>query len=402
MKEILRSKYHQRLLLLAILLRVLIVPFFFHPDIRIYNFQSSFLKEGVLNIYDYLVKNRQDLPYKEEFVYFPLTHFFIGGYQMVVSPLLGEEFKGWLFGEPSDYLFRYLFFLKIPYIIFDILIGVILFHYFKEKKLKESAFIFWLFNPFSILLIYFYSNIDIIPVLFSVLAILMIKKNKGLAAGLLLAVGAGFKAYPLIFLPSLLLTKEKFPKQIFNIIVSIVLFISILLPFWNGNFIASSFSSGLTNRIFENGIDIGLSRSIPYFAILYLIGFAYLYFKNKQNHLAFFLTTPLFLMATISYHIQWILWFIPFVNLWLVKNPKNMLIVVIMLFAAILNPLLINDRFLSSGLFYPISDIFLQVSYPYVFLVKIINPIDAQNILRIIFFVIAIFIGYRSIVRKSE
>src|SRR3989304_8391664 len=88
----------KKLLILAIILRLLIMPFFFHPDIKTYHFQASFLSKGVFNIYPYLIENREKLPLKEEFVYFPLTYFFLGGYQALVSPLLGDNFTNWLAG----------------------------------------------------------------------------------------------------------------------------------------------------------------------------------------------------------------------------------------------------------------------------------------------------------------
>ena len=69
------------LLTLAIVLRLLVAGFIFHPDIKTYNFQASFLKNGVTNIYTYLIENKKTLPLKDDFVYFPLTYFTLGGYQ---------------------------------------------------------------------------------------------------------------------------------------------------------------------------------------------------------------------------------------------------------------------------------------------------------------------------------
>ena len=63
----------KKLLVLAIVLRVLVAAFLFHPDIKTFNFQASFLKKGVTDIYSYLIENRKTLPLKEEFVYFLLN-----------------------------------------------------------------------------------------------------------------------------------------------------------------------------------------------------------------------------------------------------------------------------------------------------------------------------------------
>ncbi len=96
MSKILEIPGWQKILALAILLRLLIMPFFFHPDIKTYHFQASFLRQGVVNIYSYLTENKKSLPVKEEFVYFPLSYFLLGGYQTAISPLLGADFNSWL------------------------------------------------------------------------------------------------------------------------------------------------------------------------------------------------------------------------------------------------------------------------------------------------------------------
>src|SRR3989344_786840 len=119
----------KKLLILAIALRILVAGLLFHPDIKVYNFQSSFLKKGVINIYSYLIENKKTLSFKEEFVYFPLTYFVIGGYQWIVSPLMGDSFDLWLSNASSTSfvrdpnIFKYLIVLKFPYLVLDILIA---------------------------------------------------------------------------------------------------------------------------------------------------------------------------------------------------------------------------------------------------------------------------------------
>ncbi len=403
MKLLSEIKPYKKIILLAILLRMLIIPFYFHPDIKIYNFQASFLKNGVFNIYSYLDSNKASLPFKEEFVYFPLAYLFLGAYQIVALPFLGGQFTEWLnSGNPTDFIFRYLFILKLPYLFLDILIAILIYNCFEKKKQKEQALILWLFNPFSIILIYFFSNIDIIPVTLTLLSLLFIKKNKGLWAGIFLVLGASFKAYPILLLPALFLTKEKFKQKFINLLSSIALFVLILIPFWSKEFIISSFSSGLTNRIFENGIEIGLTRKIPYFLIFYTIGFVHIYFKKRQKAWLFYLLTTLMLIASVNYNIQWLLWFLPFLIIMLVKNPKYLIYVLGIILIGVAIPLLLNDRYMNVALLSPMSKIFLQVSYPYLFIQQFINPLLIQKILRILFFVFSILILYKAIVNQKH
>jgi len=391
------------LIVAAILIRFIIMPFFFHPDIRDHYYDGSFLKSGIFNIYDYLVEHKNELSIAQEFSYFPLAYFSLGIFYFAVSLVLGSNFYLWLTtGQHEGEIFKYLFFMKLPYLFLDLLIGLLLMYFFDKEVEKRRALVFWLFNPFSLIIIYFYSNIDIIPVFLTVVSLLLIKKNKGLLAGMVLAVAASFKAYPILLLPSLFLTQEKFYKQALNLLVSIMVFVLIIAPFWGKAFIASAFSSGLTNRIFENGIDIGLPRKIPYFLIIYLSGFAYVYFRKRKESWIFFVLTTLMLVSMVEYHIQWLLWFIPFLIVLLVKYEKYLIYALIILILAFGYPLLLNDRFMSVALLSPISKVFLQVSYPYLFLQQFVKPELVRLILRILFFVTSFFLVFRVTLNEKK
>jgi hypothetical protein len=223
-----------------------------------------------------------------------------------------------------------------------------------------------------------------------------------LSAGIALAIGAGFKAYPILLLPALLLTKEKFLRQIRNILLSTGLFVAILLQFWNQSFIQSSFSSGLTNRIFENGIDIGLIRKIPYFIIIYILAFAFIYFKRKKDQWLYYLVTTLLLVTSINYNVQWLLWFTPFLIILVVNNTKYLIHVLVIMIIGITAPLLLNDRYLSVALLSPISKVFLHVSYPYLFVRQFVDPEMIRSILRFLFFVISFFVVIKITLNESK
>ena len=210
----------KKLLFLAIALRILVSIFIFHPDIKTYNFQSSFLKKGVFNIYNYLVENKKNLPLKDDFVYFPLTYFALGGYQAAVAPLVGSGFDSWLADAGTNstvgnpHIFKYLLALKLPYLVLDIAIAFLLMLFFENEKDKKKAFVYWLFNPFTIVLIYVYSNVDIFPVILTLLGFLQIKKQKMFPAAFLLGLASGFKLYPLLFIPFLFLTGRNLKEKI--------------------------------------------------------------------------------------------------------------------------------------------------------------------------------------------
>ena len=83
---------------------------------------------------------------------------------------------------------------------------------FKDKKEGERAFTLWLFNPFTIVLIYAFSNIDLFAVLLTLIAFLYIKREKLLTAAVFIGLAVSFKLYALLFVPFLIL-KAKNTKE---------------------------------------------------------------------------------------------------------------------------------------------------------------------------------------------
>ncbi|HJX59019.1 hypothetical protein A2V56_02630 [Candidatus Woesebacteria bacterium RBG_19FT_COMBO_42_9] len=380
----------KKLLVLAILLRLLIMPFFFHPDIKTYHFQASFLRQGVVNIYPYLIDNREKLPLKEEFVYFPLTYFFLGGYQALVSPLLGENFTAWLSdatgrGVESPGIFRYLFVLKLPYLVLDIAIAYLLMGFFEKQEDKKKVFTIWLFNPFTLILLYFFSNVDIIPVFLVLASLLAMKKNKPLGASVLMGLAVGFKAYPVLFFPFLLAKMEKWSERITASLVFLATLAVIILPFWSPAFVASSFASGLTTRILEAGISISGGEKILVVPVALVGLYLFSWFRPKTALWKYYLSALLIVIPFIHFHIQWLLWIMPsFVILWAEENRYSWLLVLASV-SAFAVPFLYNDKFMSVSLLTPISRWFGLIPAPFAIVQRLGDPYLIQGLIHSIF-----------------
>ncbi len=376
----------KKLLILAILLRLLIIPFFFHPDIKTYHFQASFLRQGVVDIYPYLIENREKLPLKEEFVYFPLTYFFLGGYQALVSPLLGSNFTDWLADASgraveSSEIFRYLFFLKLPYLVLDILIAFVLMQFFKKKKDQKKVFTIWLFNPFTLVLLYFFSNVDIIPVFLVLLGLLAMKKEKPAFASFFLALAVGFKAYPVLFLPLVLANTQKWADKIKSLTVFVLTCLVIILPFWSPAFAASSFASGLTNRILEAGVSISGGEKILIVPVALLILYLFAWYKKEISPWKYFFAALLLVIPFIHFHIQWLFWAAPFFAIVWVKQNKCSWLLLLVAVSAFLIPFLYNDKFMSVSLLTPISTWFSLIPTPFAMVQKLADPLIVQSII---------------------
>lgn len=379
-----------KLLILAILIRLLVSPFYFHPDIKTYHFQASFLKGGVFNIYQYLADNKERLAIKEDFVYFPLTYFFLGGYQILVSPLLGGNFPGWvssasqsIFSSPE--IFRYLLILKFPYLLLDIAIAFMLMKLFAGEEQKRRVFTLWLFNPLSIIIIYMFSNVDILPVIFTVLSLLLVNKKRFVLAALSLGVGAAFKAYPIILVPFLLTNVKTLREKTMILVASLGVFLLSILPFLSSaSFRDSTLASGLTTRLFQSGFGIGFGESLMVGIVA--LSFIYFYYfmeknQDKEGLYKYFMIVFLLLYSFIHFHVQWLLWVIPFVIIILVKRRETTFYAALLGIIAFLIPTLYEDRFMSIGLLFPVSTLFNLLPLPSFLVSKVYDPFIVQSAL---------------------
>lgn len=366
----------------AFLLRVVLMPFLFHPDIKTYSYQSSNLSRGVLNIYEYIPQHRAELSLKEEFVYFPLTYFAWGGYLVLLSPILGQGFNVWLSDASGGYInsvgtFKYIFLLKLPLLAVDLILGLLLVKMVDLSKRKLVAAL-WLFNPFTLIIIYGFSNVDIFPVVFSVLALMCVLRNKFILSALLLGIGAGFKAYPIILLPFVFFATQDWLKRILILVVGLGSVIAVSGYFLRSKyFVESTLASGLTTRVFSTGIDLGNGQivSLPVLLIAIFLGFLVMSGRFRVKNIGeYFLVSLLLVLSSINYHIQWLLWVAPFAVLLMVKNTKYVWLVSLIFLVAFVIPLLYPDRALNFGLLSPISEWYLSLNTFNLFVAKFVNP----------------------------
>lgn len=387
-----------KFLALAILIRLLIMPFYFHPDIKTYSYQVSHLKNGVFNIYQYISENKEKLSVRDDFTYFPLTYFFLGTYQIIISPLLGSNFTNWISGASSSSIeevgvFRYLTLLKSLYLLFDIAIAFLLMKFFDNFEQKKKVFIIWLFNPFSYVLIYVYSGIDILPVLFTVGSLLFLKNKKIILSAFLMGIAASFKGYTLLFLPFMMLMGRNFKVRIQILLALLGSFIIIILPFlFTAGFRDQALISGLSSRLFYTGVSMGFGESlmITVVAIAVMFFWALMNDKELSEYWHYFLALLLCLFSTIHYHIQWLLWILPFLVILAVFSKRLSKLGFIWLILAFSVPLLYDDKSMTVSLLSTISPLYNLLPTPFVVIQKFYDPYTVQSVIHSVMFALSL------------
>lgn len=275
------SRLDFKIVIAAIILRLLLMPFLYHPDLKTQYYHGQFLQQGVINIYQYLRENKSQLSYQDTFNYPPLAYFFLGSWSMVTNLFLDGSLSDWLGnwgaeGHTSPEIFEILFILKLPYLILDILVGLLIYKLL-PGEVRRVGLIVWFFNPFNLYIIYGLSNFDILPAALTFLGYYFFIKERFTKSGLFWGMAIATKLYPLIFLPVLamaLLKKGRFGELMwFSSMVGLVM---AALTIWQLKDFLAVGNSGLIAIVLENTLSLPGNIHVPIFAVGYLIVLAIL------------------------------------------------------------------------------------------------------------------------------
>ncbi|MFT6047998.1 MAG: hypothetical protein ACI9WC_003716, partial [Arenicella sp.] len=171
-----------RLVLAAIILRVLLMPFFGHIDVlsearRIYFWDEA----GVY--FDDISRNATSL---FQLLFFKIFSVFIDNKDMLFAhadmqnstarPIEYFEFVS----QPN--IFRVLFIIKLPFLAADLITAWAVYQYCGRSEGGRNAVLFWLFNPITLFAFYIFGRFEAIPVMFCMLSLLALQRKRLLLA----------------------------------------------------------------------------------------------------------------------------------------------------------------------------------------------------------------------------
>lgn len=257
----------------------------------------------------------------------------------------------------------FLFIAKIPYLLFDLMLGLLLMHFTDEGEKSVMVYKFWLLNPISIFVSYVMGQFDIVPLFFMMLALYLFKKGKVWCAALSLGIASAFKMFSLLLLPFLILffskeggnLTEKTKKVLLLCMVTLIPLILVLvalfftpqyyesvnaaMPYgseYNGFFGTTFYNRGepgqpILRGLFVFFLDYSLNfrtqQFIPdtiYITLLlyalFLFGIACCKSLSFERVINVFLSFLLMYYAFAFFHAQWFLWAHPLLCLLILKE----------------------------------------------------------------------------------
>lgn len=320
------------ILILGLAIRIFLSYATLHPDLAAINEGGKIVSEGkIFTLYNFSSD-------AVVFNYPPLIYLFFGVFNLIFGSTL------WLF--------------KLPYLIFDLLVGFLLYKLVEPKK-SLLIFSLWIFNPVNLYTSYMMGQFDIIPTFFSIFSIYLVSKDKLFWAALALGGGIAFKLYPVfLVIPLILLGRNIWVKLKLALLIFLPYIISILPYLSSAKFRSIALFANQSSKSLYANIPVSGGESILLFPA-FLILFYLLILKqiNKSSLWKFYLISLLLFFIFTHYHPQWLIWITPFIILDLVIEKFKNIIPVVMILGSWFASLFFFDSSLTIGLFTPLFPI---------------------------------------------
>ncbi len=317
---------------IGVILRVFLSLTTYHSDMEVFDLGGRLIASGnILNLYDFSSSSAV-------FNYPPAIYLYHGLFRFLFD------------GISSPFL------LKLPYFIFDLVIGILL---FKLSERKVLAFTLWMFNPVSLYATYMMGQFDIIPTCFIVLSIYFAVKNRLEWAALSLGFGIAFKIFPVFLVIPLIIFGKNYMDKLKLLILAVLPYILSIIPYISSHsFRATALFANQSSKSLYANIPVSGGESIILFPTFLILFYLFIWGKKvfaTKIEIWKLYAVPLFLFFIFThYHPQWLIWLTPLLILDLVLTQSKNLIPVFLIFISWFTSLFFFDPSLTLGMFSPI------------------------------------------------
>lgn len=327
-----RARRFAMLWLVAILIRLLVMPFSMHfdayqvysraaeaaYDAEWFNWSGQFLIQTLHNLWLLLVR--------------PLLPDSAGIWSDTASiagvGASSEDYDRFL---AYDHVFRAVFLMKLPYVVVDLvcawMIGKLV-----DPARRFAAMAFWLLNPLVIFATAIYGRHDVLAialVLWSLLVLRRVTDLRRLVALGLLGLATLARFFPVLLIPVFLLAYRRSPRQL-GIAVLLLGAMAALAEISGIILTGQSPSLSILDTYvhFEYWLDAGIylrfDDFIFLFPLVYAIGLLWLSERGvRQDEVPVLgAVTFLLLFALTFFHPHYAIWLVPFLALTIASSPR--------------------------------------------------------------------------------
>lgn len=218
----------------------------------------------------------------------------------------------------------FLFWAKLPYLIYHIASAVIFSRLFEKDRWKW--FFFWLINPVALFVNFAEGQFDSIPTFFLLFSLYFIKGKKTALAALCLGLGAAFKHYPfLLVVPMAILLKQKFLEKVEFILIPICVYLTTLLISSNDPRLYPSLQFSENTKMLGPAFMIG-GMSLSWYPLAYAALLITVLIVQKRNFdllvIFSYLFAMLYFVITPNWSIQRVMFLLPMLMILSAARPK--------------------------------------------------------------------------------
>lgn len=347
------------LLGLALIIRMLIGAFTFHEDVRA-SATASFVYLEMKELDPY--SRSYSIAPQELLNYLPFSYLLALPFHQVGRIFVDQDTENTflvnqnlLLGKPAMWL--YLLYVKAPFIIFDIGIGILL-SLIIQSRYQTKTLLLWLFNPLAIWVSSAIGQYDIYLTFFLVLSLYFIQKDKLYLAALALGAGAATKSTPFLLLPLLLGLTVNFGDRVKMIFLSLIPYIITVTPYFqSASFRKDALFAPQMQKILYANIPLSGGEFILIVPSLILFFYVIYFLRSrvKEDFLSFSIMILLSIFAFTHFHIQWFLWVTPFLIIFSLNHwDKQIKWSIIGLTVSLLGLLFLFESSLQLKLFAPL------------------------------------------------
>jgi hypothetical protein len=315
-----------KIFLIGLVIRLLVMPFTTMTDLpqTYYEVDKWMPVEGIK-----VLVFPQGLSYGIQYVWFSgLKMLFKNDFwfdETKVIPYNQDEYMKYTYSILNSFLSSgipplKIFLFKLPFLFFDIASIILLMKIIPDEEKILSV---WAYNPILIFIVYILGTVEIIGLMFLVLAFYYLHKNNYLLGFFSVCLSVWSKLSFGLILPFIIIYLSK-NKKIMPVLLLIPFGIILLLSGILRNFFNITLVSWPYNYMFLT--KIGEQREIYIFIAVYFFILMTYIFSKRRDYISlwkFCYIGVLSFFATSFFHLQWFLITIPFSLFFLLENQKN-------------------------------------------------------------------------------
>lgn len=278
-------------------------------------FINYFVESNFTNPYEYFLNTGTE----EHFPYPSFMLYIMAIPRLIFSPLLSDGI--------ADAGMLHLFVYRLPLLVFDFIILLVLLRWLKTKH-RQVLWLYWL-SPLVMYINYFHGQLDIIPIGLLITGLYCLFRQRWWLAMLMLGLACATKTNIIIVIPFIFIYifKNRVPliKCLTYLSAFVAVFAIVQWPFLNNEgYLTMVYANSVQTRVYDAFFMLGENRYyIIVAAYLVLIYRAVTFIKINRSLLMLFLAFSFGVFTFFITPMQgWYMWLVPFFVYFIIKNDN--------------------------------------------------------------------------------